>query len=119
MNNFNSYGTQNYHQTYQTPQYFPQPQGNVYMVNSSLEVSNIPIGSNLTMILCPSEETMYLKSLQNGSPCMMAYKITPYENKVPYTQPDEPNYEERFKRLEEQIESLKKQMSGGKISELF
>lgn len=32
-------------QSYQSTQYFPQPQGNVYMVNNSLEAANIPMGA--------------------------------------------------------------------------
>lgn len=32
-------------QNYQATQYFPQPQGNVYLINNSLEVSNIPMGA--------------------------------------------------------------------------
>jgi hypothetical protein len=60
MNGFVPYGNT---QSYQGTQYFPQPQGNVYLVNNSLEVSNIPMGAGLSMVLCPSEGTMYLKTL--------------------------------------------------------
>ena len=35
-------------QSYQAIQYFPQPQENVYLINNSLEVSNIPMGAGLS-----------------------------------------------------------------------
>ena len=78
MNGFIPYGV---NQSYQGTQYFPQPQGNVYLVNNSLEVSNVPMGAGLSMILCPSEGTMYLKTLQGGAPSLIVYSIAPYESK--------------------------------------
>lgn len=64
---------------YQATSYFPQPQGNVYMINNSLEVANVPMGSGVSIALCPSENLMYLKTLQNGAPTLMAYTINAYE----------------------------------------
>ena len=78
MNGFIPYGNT---QSYQATQYFPQPQGNVYLVNNSLEVANVPMGAGLSMVLCPSEGTMYLKTLQGGSPSLIVYSIAPYESK--------------------------------------
>ena len=43
MNNYIPYGSN----AFQGTQYFPQPQGNVYLINNSLEVSNVPMGSGL------------------------------------------------------------------------
>ena len=63
----NGYMPYNQTQSYQATQYFPQPQGNVYLVNNSLEVANVPMGAGLSMVLCPSEGLMYLKTLQGGA----------------------------------------------------
>lgn len=120
MNGFNSYNS--VQQNYQNSQYFLQPQGNVYMINNSLEAANVPMGAGLSVALCPSEEIMYIKSIQNGTPCMIAYKILPYEVKPSTNQQSSVSgveIEERFKKLEEQLESIKKQLTGGKISELL
>lgn len=43
-NNYNQYSS-NY--SYQQAQYFPQPQGNAYIVDNSLEVANIPMGQSI------------------------------------------------------------------------
>lgn len=77
----NGYIPYNHSQSYQGTQYFPQPQGNVYLVNNSLEVANIPMGAGLSMVLCPSEGIMYLKTLQGGAPSLIVYSIAPYEQK--------------------------------------
>lgn len=61
-----------------TQQFFPQPQGNVYAINNTLEVANVPAGSGLTVALCIPEELMYVKSIQNGQPMFLAYKLIPY-----------------------------------------
>lgn len=108
---------------FQPQQYFTQPQGSSYLINSSLEISNIPIGSGLSVALCLSEGLMYLKTLQNGNPIMMAYKITPYTQEQASTQsavttpiPGIEELTEKIENLQRQINELKK-MNGGKISE--
>ena len=63
----------------QTQPLFPQPSGNVYNINNSLEVANVPIGAGFSVALCMSEGVMYLKSMQNGSPMFWAYKISSYD----------------------------------------
>lgn len=77
------YGQQNNTMTnqFQPQQLFPQPQGNVYTINNSLEVANVPMSGGLSVALCLSEGLLYLKSMQNGNPMFMVYKITPYDNK--------------------------------------
>ena len=101
--------------TYQNPypqqQFFPQPQGNAYLINSSLEVANVPAGGGVTLALCQPENLLYLKSMQNGNPVFMAYKISPYEK-----EPISNQYEDRIKALEEEITKLKK--GGGKFNDL-
>ena len=110
----------NQNQSYQSTQYFPQPQGNVYMVNNSLEVANVPMGAGLSVVLCPSESTMYIKTLQGGSPTLMVYNISPYEQKEKAAPiQEQPDYSQQIAELTEQIESIKKQLKGGKTNELL
>ena len=98
--------------TLQQQQFFPQPQGNAYLINSSLEIANIPISGLVTLALCTSENLLYLKSMQNGNPVFLAYKISPYE-KEPVAQ----DYESRITALEEQVKKI--QPAGGKLNELL
>ena len=37
---------------------FPQPQGNVYNINSTLEVANVPVGAGMSIALCLPENVM-------------------------------------------------------------
>lgn len=62
---------------------FPQPQGNVYTINSTLEVANVPVGAGISVALCLQEGYMYIKTMQNGNPLFWAYKITPYDTSKP------------------------------------
>lgn len=57
---------------------FPQPQGNVYNINSTLEVANVPVGAGLSVALCLPENLMYIKTMQNGNPLFYPYKIIPF-----------------------------------------
>ena len=59
-------------QNYQATQYFPQPQGNVYLINNSLEVSNIPMGAGLSVAICFNEGIAYIKTMQGGAPAVTA-----------------------------------------------
>lgn len=103
---------------------FPQPQGNVYNINSTLEVANVPTGAGISVALCLSEGFMYIKTMQNGNPMFWAYRIVPYDGttsepvkkqEVQQKQvaaPDEQilkhfeNYDNRFNKLENQVSTI-------------
>ena len=76
MNNFSSTGaaTNRF-----TPSMFLTPQGNVYIIDSALEVANVPMGTGISVAICPTENLMYLKMYQNGAPTISAYTLAPYE----------------------------------------
>ena len=112
MNGYIPYGSN----AFQGTQYFPQPQGNVYLINNSLEVANVPMGSGLSMAICPSEGTMYLKTLQGGAPSLIVYSITPYE--APAEQKQEADLATQIAELRAEIETLKKS-KGGSFNELI
>lgn len=114
----NGYVPYNTTQPYQATQYFPQPQGNVYLINNSLEVANVPMGAGISIALCPSEGIMYLKTLQGGAPSLMVYSIAPYEQKVEEPQP-QIDYGAQIAELRTQIEILSKKLKGGNFNELL
>lgn len=61
---------------------FPQPTGNVYNINSTLEVANVPVGAGVSVAICWPENVMYLKTMQNGNPLFYPYKIIPFSNEA-------------------------------------
>ena len=109
MAGYNPYATN----SYQGTQMFPQPQGNVYTLNNSMEIANIPVSGGISVGICPSENLMYIKAMVNGAPSLMVYTITPCETKQ-NLQNDEVS--SRLERLEGQIEEIKKLLGGeGKL----
>lgn len=127
----NSYNQYNSNYSYQQAQYFPQPQGNAYIVDNSLEVANIPMGTGVSVVLCPSEGSMYLKAMQNGSPNISVYKISPFDNNQ-YNknekQSNEQNIQSIILKMEEKISKLEKTIDkisnnsnniGGGLNELL
>lgn len=123
--NFNtqqpSIGTQAMPQYYQqTPQLFPTPQGNVYFINNSLEIANIPMGTGFSAALCLSEKLLYLKTLQNGNPMLLIYNLEPYKNNEENNENDSielilKKYDERLSDLEKRINKI---INGGKLNEV-
>lgn len=93
----------------QTQPLFPQPQGNVYTINNTLEVANVPAGAGLSVALCLNEGLMYVKSLQNGAPMFWAYKLVPY---VEEEKKEKPQYEDRIASLEAKVNELIKELKG-------
>lgn len=88
------------HYTPTTPaQLFPQPQGNVYIINNSLEVANIPIGAGLSFAYCANEGLLYIKALQNGNPIFLTYRMTPYEGKQAEPTPRPPATLHNFREV--------------------
>ena len=99
----NIYGVPNFYGSQQPM--FPQPNGNIYVISNSLEVANVPAGAGITAALCQSESLLYLKTVQNGVPTFLAYKLTPY-TESPRMQPQENDVEIRLAALEKQISTL-------------
>lgn len=103
--------------------YFPQPQGNVFMINSSSEVNSVPISNGLSAAISLNDNTMFLKTIQNGNPILVGYKLCPLET---YSQPVEKplpkapaadNVEELLKKFEERLDAMEqslKKKTGGK-----
>jgi hypothetical protein len=99
----------------QLQQMFPQPQGSVYSIKSPLELGNVPIGSTgLSVVLCLSEDIMYIKSFQNGAPVVMAYRVSPYQKEEAPSPPAEPQpspLEARIGELEATVRALVQELT--------
>ena len=78
---------------------FPQPQGNVYNINSTLEVANVPCGAGMSVALCLPENVMYIKTMQNGNPLFYPYKV------IPFNQEDGATAQGKNKDIEENKEN--------------
>lgn len=95
---------------------FPQPNGNIYVISNSLEVANVPAGAGITAALCQSEGLLYLKTVQNGVPTFLAYKLTPY-TESPKMQSQENENEVRLAALEKQITTILTLLGGKRNDE--
>ena len=49
------------------------------MIGSSNDVANVPVGAGLSAAICLREGLIYLKTIQNGSPMLLGYKLCPLE----------------------------------------
>lgn len=96
---------------------FPQPNGNVYVIQNSLEVANIPAGAGVTAAICLSENLIYLKTIQNGVPTFLAYRLTPY-SEAPKAQTAAPTVEERLAALEQKFEKIGGKRNDGKHNDV-
>lgn len=114
-------------QNFQQNTFFPQPVGNVYSLNSATDIVNVPIGPNVSVGLCLNENIIHIKSLQNGAPVTLSYKLTsidgagtpasnssPQENTIDYSRFESmlDSLDKRMLRFEEQIKKI--QSKGGK-----
>ena len=78
MNNYRNYNQlQNF---YFVLQYFPQPQGYIYMLDNANDINNMPVGTGISAGIYLSEGILYLKMNQNGSPMQLAYRLNPLES---------------------------------------
>lgn len=110
----NIYGVPNFYGSQQPM--FPQPNGNIYVISNSLEVANVPAGAGITAALCQNESLLYLKTVQNGVPTFLAYKLSPY-TESPKMQPQENDTEIRLAALEKQISTLLTALGGKRNDE--
>lgn len=132
-NNFYNYTTQN-QSLQQTPQmqqmltnnqpnlnqslpnFFLQPIGSIYSINTASEINQVPAGANISAGLCLSENIMYIKSFQNGVPLLLGYRLSPIEGAV--TSPSaNVNVNTQAPRMEERIEKIETNLL--KITELL
>lgn len=90
-NNYMTYNQNNNFQPYQATQYFPQPQGSIYMIGSSNDVANVPVGVGLSAAICLREGLIYLKTIQNGSPMLLGYRLSPLESNSTIQEPNTQN----------------------------
>lgn len=102
----------NYNQS--LPNFFLQPIGSIYNINTASEINQVPASSNLSVGLCLSENIMYIKSFQNGAPMLLGYRLSPIEGVVTDTKittaAPAVDYEERFKKIENAIIKLRDYM---------
>ena len=100
-----------------TPSMFLTPQGNVYIIDSALEVANVPMGTGMSVAICPTENLMYLKMYQNGAPTISAYTLAPYEQPT-----NNANIEKVLQNITQRLEKIEKSISSkkeAKLSELL
>lgn len=111
------YGVPNYYGSQQPPM-FPQPNGNIYVINNSIEVANVPAGAGITAALCQNENLLYLKTVQNGVPTFLAYKLTPYtESPKTPAATEENKIEARLAAVEKQLTTLLNTLGGKRNDE--
>lgn len=80
---------------------FPQPVGSVYNLNTATDIGNIPTGTNVSVGLCLNENILYVKTLQNGVPSLLGYRLSPIEGQgVSQAEaPKNENYSQILERL--------------------
>lgn len=89
---------------------FPTPTGSVYSLNTASDIGNVPAGVGISVGLCLQENVMYIKALQNGSPMLLGYKLSPIEgsaNSQSSTPISQDGTEELIKENKKLIEVLK------------
>lgn len=92
---------------------FPQPQGNVYSINSSLEMANVPVGAGISIALCMPENVMYIKAIQNGNPLLYPFKLVPFNQSLQpqeEVKDDKPSFEDQLKECNSKIEDLEEKL---------
>lgn len=113
------------YQPYQATQYFPQPQGSIYMIANANDVANVPVGAGLSAAICLRDNVMYLKTIQNGSPMLLGYRLAPLDGNGADSVQEQTqsgsdtkitaileDYGKRLETLEKQIATPKTQSGG-------
>ncbi len=118
--------------SFPTQTIFPQPVGSLYNLNTASEIGNIPTGTDLSVGLCLQEGVMYLKTLQNGAPVLLGYKLSPLgessnssNNQIEENQNNDnldikkignilKSYEEKIDKIEREVKNIREKV-GGKI----
>ena len=111
----NIYGVPNFYGASQPM--FPQPNGNIYVISNSLEVANVPAGAGITAAICQAENLLYLKTVQNGVPTFLAYKLSPYTDSPKMTHVENET-EQRLAAIEKQLAALASKIGGKHNDEL-
>ena len=118
------------HSNFQQANFFPQPVGNVYSLNTASEIGNIPIGAGISVGLCLNENMMFIKSFQNGAPMLLSYQLNAGDG-LGATSTDDSvleaaetknkklieiieRYDDKIKNLEAQMSRLRERV-GGKV----
>ena len=107
----------------QNPILFPQPIGNVYNLNTTADIANVPTSAGISLGLCLNENILYIKALQNGAPALLAYRLGPIEsNDIADDNKDNEkinkilqSFEARFSSFEKQLSNIKEKIGGNKI----
>lgn len=91
-NNNNNFQFQQFGQQ-SIAQFFPQPQGSVYMLNNSNEIATVPVGTTgVSAAICLAEGVLYLKAMQNNNPMLLRYRLSSLDAPVaPVQQPMQPS----------------------------
>ena len=101
---------------------FPQPIGNVYNLNTANDIGNVPTGANPSIGICLNENLLYIKTLQNGSPMLLGFKLTPLGTPIEDINSEDGekirdilhSFDNRFTELEKQFTRLKESVGGKK-----
>ena len=104
---------QNQNYSYQPAQFFPQPQGNIYMLGNSSEMVNVPIGSGLSAAICLREGVMYLKTLQNPLEGNLEQTQPATNNLVPQQPSTEGTLEQKILTILNDFDERLKKIEGG------
>lgn len=86
--------------------FFPQPTGSVYNLNTASDIGNVPAGVGISVGLCLQENVMYIKALQNGSPVLLGYRLSPIEGAA-NSGPSQEGTDDLIKENKRLIEVLK------------
>lgn len=125
MSNYVPFNQNQSYQPYQATQYFPQPQGSIYMIANANDVANVPVGAGLSAAICLRDGIMYLKTIQNGSPMLLGYRLAPLDGNGADSVQEQTqsgsdtkitaileDYGKRLQTLEKQIATSKTQSGG-------